>query len=70
MVGWQVKGAAIAAFISLVAASVAAALDGRPETVADWGLVISQATVIYGLFFARQNNVSSEATRSAGVNVK
>lgn len=68
--GWQVKGAAIAAFVSLVSSSVAAAIDGRPETVADWGFVVSQAALIWGMFFARQNSVSSEAVRAAGTTVK
>ena len=57
---WRTTWAGIATLIAAIASAVAAMLDDKPETVADWSTVLALATAgIVGLF-ARDNKVTSE----------
>lgn len=66
MTGWNVKIAAIAGLVSLIATTIVSFTDNDPSTIADWGLLITQATVVYSLFFVRQANVTSEEQAKSG----
>ncbi len=52
---------AILLFVSAAATAVVAYMDGDPATVPDWGYVVALAIAAFGLFSARDNDVSSEA---------
>lgn len=70
MVGWKVKGAAIVAFLASLFSAIQYLVDDKPETVPDWGTILATGSAAFGLFFSRQNNVSSEAVKASGTEVK
>ena len=60
MKSWKTTVAGVLTAIIPVLNAVQAFIDGDPATVPDWGLAIAAVTAGLGLFFARDNNVSSE----------
>lgn len=60
MKSYKTTGAAIAALIVAAAAVISAYVDGDPETVPNWSVAIGIAVASIGLFFARDNDKSSE----------
>lgn len=58
---WKTTVGGVAGFLALAAGAVQAHFDGDPETVAQWGPVIAAIPVVIALFFARDNDVSSES---------
>lgn len=57
---WKTTAAGILSFIAVLAVNVSAFLDSNPETTPEWSAVGAAAVVAWGLFKARDNDVSSE----------
>lgn len=70
MIGFKVKAGAIVAFLASLFAALTAFLDDKPETVPDYATILATGSLAWGLFFARQANVSSEAQAKSGTEVK
>jgi hypothetical protein len=68
--GLKVKIAAVVAFLASIFSAIQYLVDDKPETVPDWTAIMTTGTLAFGLFFSRQQDVSSEAAKAAGVNVK
>lgn len=54
------KVAAIIGALAAILRAVQATVDGDPSTTANWPEAINLIVLAWGLFTARQNNVSSE----------
>jgi hypothetical protein len=57
---WRTTVAGVVAFLSVLFGELNAAMDSDPETVANWNLVVAAGGVLYGLWKARDNAVTSE----------
>lgn len=57
---WQVAVAGFAAFMVATGNALVAQWDSDPATIPDWALVSTTAAVLWGLFTARPNAVTSE----------
>lgn len=57
---WKTTTAAVLGVVALAATQGAAMLDGDPATVPNWALVVAALPGLVGLFFARDNDRSSE----------
>jgi hypothetical protein len=57
---WKTTIAAILGLVSLLALQLANLLDDDPATMFDWALIGTHLPVIFGLLFARDNDVSSQ----------
>jgi hypothetical protein len=55
MKNWKTTAAALLGLLSLAAMQGQAMLDGNPETVANWSLVIPAAMACIGLIFAKDS---------------
>lgn len=58
---WKTTVLGIATVLNVGATAAIALLDSDPNTNVNYTLVIAQLTAGFGLIFARDNNVSSEA---------
>lgn len=58
---WRTTAAGIGAILVAVGGALSATFDNDPATVADWSAVIAAGIAGFGLIFARDNTVSSEA---------
>jgi hypothetical protein len=54
------KLSAVLALIVVLASAAKALFDGDPNTNPDWPSVVAAVSLCWGLFSARQNNVTSE----------
>lgn len=57
---WQTTLGGVLLFGGTLAVAIGAAIDGNPETVANWGSVAAALPVMLALFAARDNSVSSK----------
>jgi len=57
---WKTTAAGVFVALAAVLTQASAALDGNPETIADWSAVLVAVSAAVGLFMARDNDVSSE----------
>ena len=53
MKNWKTTAAAILGLLAIAATQGAAALDGNPDTVANWALVLASVPACIGLIFAK-----------------
>lgn len=60
MKSWKTTLAGIMSFITLSWTQVQFLLDTDPLTNPDWGIIIGAVTVLSGLLFARDNDVTSK----------
>ena len=60
MKSWKTTAAGIAALLAVIATAVAAQFDSDPDTVAEWGAVVTAVFVALGLVASRDNDKSSE----------
>lgn len=60
MKSWKTTSAGIVGAIALALPELQAAIDGNPDTIADWNVVAAAVLVLVGFIFARDNSVSSE----------
>lgn len=60
MKSWKTTLAGIGTILVPLGAALTAQFDGDPNTVANWGLVVTVAIGAIGLMLARDNDVSSE----------
>lgn len=58
---WRTTLAGIGAILVAVGGAITATFDNDPATVADWTAVVAACIAGFGLVFARDNKVSSEA---------
>ena len=58
---WRTTAAGIGAILVAVGGAITATFDNDPATVADWTAVVAACIAGFGLLFARDNKVSSEA---------
>lgn len=70
MVGLKVKIAATIAFLTTVFSAIQYMIDDKPETIPDWTAIVTTGSLAFGMWFSRQADVSSEATRASGTEVK
>ena len=61
---WKTTTAAAAAIVAAIATAVGAQFDGDPKTVPQWGAILPMILAAVGLFFARDNDKSSEDVRA------
>lgn len=57
---WKTTVAGVLAFVAALATQAQAFLDSKPETIADWDLVVVAFIAMVGLLRARDDNKSSE----------
>ncbi len=55
MKNWKTTAAALLGLLSLAAMQGQAMLDGNPETVANWQIIIPAAIACVGLVFAKDS---------------
>lgn len=58
---WKTSVAGLGAILVAVGVAITAMTDNDPTTTPDWGIVFAATLAGVGLFFARDNNVSSES---------
>lgn len=58
---WRTTIAGIGAILVAVGGAITATFDNDPATIADWTAVVAACIAGFGLVFARDNKVSSEA---------
>jgi hypothetical protein len=56
MKNWKTTVAALLGLLSLAAMQGQAMLDGNPETVANWSMVVPAAIACVGLIFAKDSS--------------
>lgn len=61
MKSWRTTIFGAGGLLVVVANTVSALLDGDPLTNPDWSAVAGVVSIAIGLFFARDNKVTSEA---------
>jgi hypothetical protein len=57
---WRTSVFGAGGLVAVIAATATALTDGKPETSPDWGAVVGALMACAGLFFARDDKVSSE----------
>jgi hypothetical protein len=57
---WKTTIFGTGGLLTLLAVALSAQFDADPTTVPDWGLVVAGVLGAVGMFFARDDNVSSE----------
>lgn len=60
MKSWKTTVAGIGVALVAIGSALQAQFDGDPATSADWGIVIAAMIAAVGLFWARDNNRTSE----------
>lgn len=60
MKSWKTTALGVLAFLAALVPALTAQIDADPETVPEWGIVATAFLAMVGLFFARDNNVTSE----------
>ena len=55
---WKTTTAAILGMLTAVFTQIGAALDGNPETVANWNIVLPAIVACFGLLFAKDADVA------------
>ena len=60
MKSWKTTSAAVLAVVIAICVALKAMWDGDAATVADWGYVATAIVTAIGLFFARDNSVTSK----------
>jgi uncharacterized membrane protein YhhN len=58
---WKTSVAGLGAILVAVGVAITAMVDNDPTTTPDWGIVFAAVLAGVGLFFARDNNISSES---------
>ncbi len=56
----QTTWSAILAFVALVASQIGYLFDADALTNPDWGLIVTNIIILFGLLKARDNDVTSE----------
>ena len=62
---WRTTLFGAGGLIAVITSACQALFDGNPATNPDWTSVIGVVSVCIGLFFARDNKVSSEQVQAA-----
>ena len=57
---WKTTAAGVLVALGALFNAGGSALDGNPETVADWPAALALCAVAVGLFMARDNDVTSK----------
>lgn len=60
MKSWKTSFGAIVLLLAVIFGQIGLVWDGDPLTNPDWNLVIAEIGAAFGLWFARDNNVTSE----------
>lgn len=61
MKSWRTTVGGIGTILVAIGSALQALFDGNPNTNPDWTVTIAAITTGFGLIFARDNKVSSEA---------
>ncbi len=60
MGSWRTTAGGVIAFLAVLFAQAAAMLDSDPLTVPNWDLLVGAAALLFSLWKARDNTVTSE----------